>query len=124
MLPLVTIVELREAIAEALAEEKSYNLPAICTALELEPGTVEEAHSSKRSYVRNRIITENLSDLVDLGEKLLERYPNAEDLSNMVCLFKAQARGVSGNIKNLIFAADGPKPELVLTDALDRKSVV
>ena len=119
MSPLVTIVELREAIADALAEEKSYNLPAICTALELEPGTEEEAYSSKRSYVRNRIITKSLSDLVDLGEKLLERYPNVEDLSNIVYLFKAQAGGVSGDIKNLIFAADGPKPELVLADALN-----
>lgn len=119
MPPSVTIVELREAIAEALAEEKAYNLPAICTALGLELGTEEEAYSSKRSYVRNRIITKNLSELVDLGEKLLERYPNVEDLSNMVHLFKAQAGGVSGDIKNIIFAADGPKPELVLTDALN-----
>jgi very-short-patch-repair endonuclease len=60
-----------------------------------------------------------LIELVDLGEKLLERYPNVEDLSNMVYLCKAQAGGVSGDIKNLIFAADGPKPELVLTDALN-----
>jgi very-short-patch-repair endonuclease len=119
MSPLVTIVELREAIAEALAEEKAYNLPEICTALGLEPGTEEEAFSSKRSYVRKRIISKSLSDLVDLGEKLLERYPNIEDLLNMVYLFKAQAGGVSGDIKNLIFAADGPKPELVLTDALN-----
>lgn len=123
MSSMVTIVELREAIAEVLAEEKSYHLPEICTALGLESGTPEEAFSSKRSYVRNRIITKNLSDLVDLGEKLLERYPerdpNVKELSNMVARFKAQSGGVSGEIKNLIFAADGPKPELVLADALN-----
>lgn len=119
MLSSVTIVELREAIAEALAKEKSYDLPEVCLALGLESGTSEEAYSSKRCYVRARILTKSLSELIDLGEKLLERYPNVEDLSNMVYLFKARSRGVSGDVKNLIFAADGPKPELVLTDALN-----
>jgi hypothetical protein len=52
MSPIVTIVELREAIAEALAQEKSRDLPTVCTNLELESGTEDEAYSSKRSYVR------------------------------------------------------------------------
>jgi hypothetical protein len=32
---------------------------------------------------------------------------------------RAGARGVVGDFKNLIFAADGPKPELVLRDAVN-----
>jgi very-short-patch-repair endonuclease len=120
MSPLITIVELREAIAEAIAvSEKAYDVPTICTALGLSPGDTSEAFSSKRVYVRSRIITKGISELIDLGEKLLDRYPYAEDLENMIKLFKASGTGVSGHIKNLIFAADGPKPELVLVDALD-----
>ncbi len=119
MPPLVTLVELREAIADAIADnEKAYDVPTICNAFGLAPGDSEEAFTSKRGYVRSRIIAKSLGELVDLGEKLLERYPDTEDLVNMIKLFKATGGGVAGHIKNLIFAADGPKPELVLTDAL------
>jgi hypothetical protein len=114
----VTVVELREAIAEALAQEKSYDLPCVCVDLGLGAGTADEAHQSKRAYVRARIISKDLNDLAALGEKLRARYPNIEQLSSMLDVINAKAGGVSGNIKNLIFAADGPKPELVLTDAL------
>ena len=120
MSPKLTIVELREEISEVLAiNEKSYHLPEICVALGLKEGTIEEAHSSKRSYVRNRIVAKGLSELINFSELLLERYSNAEDLASMVQLFSTQAGGVSGDIKNLIFSADGPKPEIVLTDALN-----
>jgi len=120
MPPLLTLVELREAIADAIADnKKAYNVPTICTALGLVSGDSNEAFSSKRVYVRSRIITKSIGELVDLGEKLLERYPDADDLENMIGLFKATGRGVTGHIKNLIFAADGPKPELVLNDALN-----
>lgn len=120
MPPLLTLVELREAIADAIAvNEKAYDVPTICTALGLAPGDSGEAFSSKRVYVRSRIIAKSMGELVDLGEKLLERYPDAEDLRNMIKLFNTTRGGVVGHIKNLIFAADGPKPELVLTDALN-----
>jgi very-short-patch-repair endonuclease len=120
MHPLVTLVELREAIANVIAEnEKAYDVPTICTAFGLEPGEPQEAMSSKRVYVRSRIIAKSIDELVDLGEELLERYPDTEDLSNMIQLFKCQGGGVVGSIKNLIFSANGPKPELVLTDALN-----
>ncbi|WP_224096094.1 hypothetical protein [Nostoc sp. MS1] len=116
----ITIVELREAIAEVIAiNEKAYDVPCICTALGLSPGETNEAFSSKRVYVRSRIITKGINELINLGEKLLERYPNASDLEKMINLFKNSSTGVNGYIKNLIFAADGPKPELVLVDALD-----
>lgn len=120
MPPLITPNDLRETIAKIIADnEKAYDVPTICVAFGLAPGTDSEAFSSKRRYVRSRITTKSMSELIDLGEKLLERYPNADEIENMVKLLKASATGVSGHIKNLIFAADGPKPELVLVDALN-----
>jgi len=122
MLQRTTIVELRTAIAEVLSQEKSYDLPDICISLGLDHGTVDEAHSSKRTYVRSRIASKSISELVELGEKLLEQYPQSEVLDTLdhkIQIFKNSGKGVNGQIKNLIFAADGLKPELVLSDALD-----
>lgn len=120
MKSVVTLIELRDGIVEVIAaSEKAYDVPTICVSLGLDPGTEQEAFSSKRVYVRSRIITKSLSELVDLGEKVLERYPEADDLENMLRLLKVSKDGVHGGIKNLIFAADGPKPDLVLADALN-----
>lgn len=116
----LTLVEFRNEIAETLAAwEKAYDLPEVCTALGLDPGTEEEAYSSKRCYVLTRIKTKKISELVGLGEELLERYPKLEKLASMIASIKGQSGGVDGDIKNLIFSADGFKPELVLTDALN-----
>lgn len=120
MLPIATPVDFRNAIADAIAvNEKSYDVPSICTSLGLEAGTPDEAFSSKRVYVRTRLVTKNLDDLANLGEQVLTRYPNAEELLNLVNSLKSQGKGVAGGIKNLIFAANGPKPELIIIDALN-----
>lgn len=120
MHPLVTLVELREEISTVIANnEKAYDVPDICVALGLASGDSGEAFSSKRVYVRSRIITKSMNELVEFGEKLLERYPDAENLDNMIKLLKASAVGVAGRVQNLIFAADGLKPEIVLSDALN-----
>jgi very-short-patch-repair endonuclease len=119
MTPFVTLTELRDEIANIIAtNEKAYDVPTICDALGLGPGSSQDAFSSKRVYVRSRIITKNLSELADLGEKLLERYPGTSDLETMLKLLKHSGDGVQGGFKNLIFAADGPKPEIVLADAI------
>lgn len=114
-----TIIDLRKAIIEAIAEEKAHYLPRLCVSLGLEPGTEQEAFSSKARYVEKRILSRNWDELVGFGQKILEKYPDRESLSKLINCICSNSQGVSGEIKNLIFAANGPKPEIVLSDALN-----
>ena len=40
-------------------------------------------------------------------------------MPGLIAEYDRSASGVSGGVKNLIFAANGPKPELVLRDAVN-----
>ncbi|OUC97713.1 hypothetical protein [Streptosporangium minutum] len=48
-------IQLRDAIADALHPVRSYDLPKVCRAFGLDDGDDDEAHNSKRAYVRSRI---------------------------------------------------------------------
>ncbi|GAA4981036.1 hypothetical protein [Kitasatospora paranensis] len=107
---------LRSAIAGAVAQLKSYNVPAVCERLGLAPGTEEEAFASKARYVTGRLQNLSLTDLVRVAQRFVEDYDDAE---LEAVLGSMGPRGVDGSFKNLIFAADGPKPKIVLRDAVD-----
>ncbi|WP_433530971.1 hypothetical protein ACQPYA_02245 [Micromonospora sp. CA-263727] len=108
--------ELREAIANALYHLKSYQLPKACARYGLAPGDDDEAYASKKWYVLRRIEEWDTPQLVTLAVRILEDH--ADDALQQL-VNRAGARGVVGDFKNLIFAADGPKPELVLRDAVN-----
>ena len=74
----------------------------------------DDPWSSKRHYVLSLIKQKNESSLVELAIKVNERY-QSDHLKIVLSQFIG---GVSGEVKNIIFAANGPKPELVLTDAV------
>lgn len=112
----VRAIDLREAIADALYPLKSYQLPAVCERYGLAPGTEEEAYGSKRWYVLRRIEEWQTPALVSLAVRILEDH-HSDALQDIVT--RAGLRGVDGEFKNLIFAADGPKPEIVLRDAVN-----
>ncbi|MEU8984274.1 hypothetical protein [Streptomyces sp. NPDC048309] len=95
---------------------KSYELAAACEHLGLEPQKPgEDPFSSKRIYVRARLQKKTLSELVDIARQVISEYGDT-DLQALVG--SLGARGVDGEMKNLIFAADGPKPQIVLPDAI------
>lgn len=75
---MVTVKQLGEAIADALYEEKSYNLPKVCEDLGLASGNEEEAFSSKKSYVLRRLSDKDEEFVRTLAYKVLERYDSAE----------------------------------------------
>ncbi|SEG75884.1 hypothetical protein SAMN04489712_11194 [Thermomonospora echinospora] len=114
----LTPLALRNAITEALwANVKSYELAEVCEHLGLEPQRPnEDPHSSKRSYVNARLLGMDLAHLAEIARKVDEQFGD-EDLAKV--LARLGAKGVAGELKNLIFAADGPKPKIVLRDAVN-----
>jgi len=71
--------------------------------------------SSKRRYVRQRLMNKTVPELIDLAGKVVEEYGDTELAA---AAGKFGANGVDGELKNLIFDADGPKPRIVLRDAI------
>ncbi|NEA23127.1 hypothetical protein [Actinomadura bangladeshensis] len=110
-------IQLRESIADALHPVRSYDLPEVCRSLGLADGDGEEAHNSKRGYVRSRISHYTQDQLRELGGRVVESHYLPE-LWGLLQVLASRSSGVKSAFKNLIFAADGPKPELVLADAV------
>lgn len=114
-----TRANLREHIAEALwARVSATDLADVCVVLlGLAPPRDEhdDPMSSKRRYVRQRLMSKTVPELIDLAHKVVEEYGDTE-LAAAVGQFGAN--GVDGELKNLIFGADGPKPRIVLRDAI------
>lgn len=83
--PIVPTETLREQIAHALAVTKAYELPGVCVRLgiqpSVEPDDGQEAHASKRAYIRRRILVMNEPALLDLAEKVLREF-SSEDLAD------------------------------------------
>ena len=79
----VPLESLREEIAEGLwAQVSSGDLPGVCLRLGLADGTREEAHGSKRKYVRVRIAATTGPELLDLARAILQDFdiPGLADL--------------------------------------------
>lgn len=69
----IPLDNLRECIANALAAHvKSYNIPGVCTGLGLKPGESDEAHSSKRLYVKNRLVGLKEQELLQIAANVLK----------------------------------------------------
>ncbi|MET9881322.1 hypothetical protein ABZZ36_43150 [Actinacidiphila glaucinigra] len=109
---------LRSAIASAVAELKSYEVPAECVRLGLEPGDEGEAFGSKFRYVLKRLRPLAVPELTAVARKVVDEYdvPELEQI-----LASLGMTGVDGEFKNLIFAANGPKPDIVLRDAVSNR---
>jgi len=111
-----TAYSLRDAIAEVLWDVyKDYELGAACDGFGL-PGHGDAwTHNSKRIYVRNRLTGVQLAQMLEIARRILDEHPDPV-LEGMVAA--SGLRGVDGEMKNLIFAADGAKPRIVLADAV------
>jgi hypothetical protein len=115
--PVVDAAALRAAIIETLYPISAYELADACTALGLLPQREgEDPMNSKRSYVSKRLHGNSVAELVELGERVSELYGD-EYLAPV--LSGIGPHGVDGELKQLIFAANGPKPRIVLRDAIN-----
>ncbi len=65
------LADLRQCLASAIADEKSYNVPALCVRLGLQPGKVEDAHRSKFRYAQQRLMGEPAAVVLRAARELL-----------------------------------------------------
>jgi hypothetical protein len=89
-----------------------------CVRFGLEPsaGGSDDPWHGKWRYVERRLRHMELSGLLALARRVTEIYEDPV-LDHLLGL--AGARGVRGELKNLIFAASGPKPKIILRDAVN-----
>lgn len=109
---------LREAIARTLTSRvKAYDIADECARLGLPPERQgEDPWNSKWNYVESRLRHRKLAELLAIAEMVTDVYDD-QVLERLLAL--AGASGVSGEMKNLIFASTGPKPKIVLRDAVN-----
>ena len=69
--PPAMLADVRQTLASAIADEKSYNVPALCVRLGLQPGEADEAHRSKFRYAQQRLMTEPAATVVKAARELL-----------------------------------------------------
>jgi hypothetical protein len=110
--------ELRAAIAESVAEHlKAYDVAKFCEDIGLAPEAPgEDAFRSKRTYVHSKIAGKPATELARIARRILEEWDDQHLLSMVDAL---GARGVRGEVRNLIFASNGPKPKIILRDAIN-----
>ena len=110
---------LREAIAGVLARVSANELAEECVRFGLPPEEAGEdgPWRGKYRYVERRIRHWMLPELLALGRHVAAVYDDDRVLNHLLGL--DGPGGVRGEMKNLIFAADGPKPRIVLRDAIN-----
>ncbi|WP_431929898.1 hypothetical protein [Nonomuraea jabiensis] len=116
MTPPVKAESLRHTLASALARFKAYEVPQICEALGLASGSEEEAFNSKYRYAMSRLRQLSLPELSAAALRFLDEY---DDDGLEAIMAELGPRGVDGEFKNLIFAANGPKPKIALRSAIN-----
>jgi hypothetical protein len=110
--------ELWDLISESIAVYlKSYEVAEYCVGLGLAPAAEgEDPFSSKRLYVRPRLAKLSIDELYRLARRVAVDLGD-DDLAAAVG--QLGLRGVDGQLKNIIFASVGPKPRIVLKDAVN-----
>jgi hypothetical protein len=110
--------ELRNAIADVLrSNTKAYETEGACDSLGMPPASDgADPWTSKIVYVRSRLIRCPREELFEVARKVIDEY-GGNELEQY--LTGVGITDVGGDLRNLIFAADGPKPRIVLRDALN-----
>jgi hypothetical protein len=112
-----TAYSLRAALAALLPDYyKSYELEAACRGFGMPEVDAGDPFASKRVYITTRLAGVQLPQMLEIARRVLDEHDN-QGLSAM--LIGTGLTGVDGELKNLIFAAVGPKPRIVLADAIN-----
>jgi hypothetical protein len=93
--------ELTEVLIGNLASESANNLALICSNYGLKVGTTEEAFQSKRNYVYKRVAHLDNESILELGKKMLGKYPNSKLDEIVVSLLDSDNLGVISEFDNI-----------------------
>lgn len=93
--------ELSEIIIENLSQESANNLPMICSGYGLETGTTDEAFKSKRNYVYKRVSHFDNLQILELGKKLLGKYPDSKLDEVISKFFDSDSLGLISEFENI-----------------------
>ncbi|WP_344257218.1 hypothetical protein [Terrabacter carboxydivorans] len=109
---------MRDAIASSVANNvKAYDIATWCASLGLaDQAPDEDPYRSKFTYVKSRLIGLPMTELLKIARRLLDEWDD-EALQELVT--PTGLGGVDGEMRNLIFASTGPKPKIVLRDAIN-----
>ncbi|MBY3093331.1 abortive infection family protein [Rhizobium laguerreae] len=72
------IAALRTAVVEALYPISANMLADVCESLGLDPGTRDQAFSSKQRYVATRLLKLSREQILEVSQRVLEEYPTKE----------------------------------------------
>jgi very-short-patch-repair endonuclease len=121
--PKVSTRTLRAAVENALMAHTRDQLElALPEEYELEWTRKDEAPAdaaTKRNLIQGYTEGWNLDRLASLGRRICDEADVPSDSLQRLLDAYDRGAGVRGEPKNLIFAANGPKPELVLRDAVN-----
>lgn len=114
--PRATPHQLTSAIAGALYEVSALSLADHCDdyGIPTRDG-LDDPMVGKVRYVEARLRGLELPRLVTIGRRVFDDHPH-EPLGELLAL--VSAHDLAGEARNVIFAADGPKPKIVLRDAI------
>lgn len=77
-----------------------------------------DPRSTKRDVIRGYTTGWDVPQLAALARRVIGLDVPPDELVRLLAEYDRRGTGVTGPVKNLIFAANGPKPELVLRDAI------
>jgi hypothetical protein len=113
--------DIRHAIASSVSDLKAYEVAAFCTdvlGLSRPFNERDDPFSGKYRYVDARLKKHRMSELLGLARTILADRDD-DVLQGVVDRAGLAVGGVAGELRNLIFASSGPKPEIVLRDAVN-----
>lgn len=99
----------------------AHDLAHACDAVGMPPPVTADLRpmDSKRRYVRDRLLSLSAVELADVARLVAEEY---DDAALAALAGPKGVHGVDGELKNLIFAAHGPKPRIVLRSTTSSRS--
>src|SRR5215207_923272 len=71
-IPIALLKEVRQQLASAIADFKSYEVPRLCVRLGLAEGTELDAHTGKFRYAMNRLTEVDGATVLNAARRLLE----------------------------------------------------